>query len=56
MGGGTNTTGGPKKLLMAFGVGLVVGYLVCHFHVCAWVGLCEAVAVHPIGPLDPGPK
>lgn len=54
--GGNDQRGGPKKLLAAFGLGLVVGYFVCHFHICSYVGLCEATVVPHPGPVDPGPR
>lgn len=61
MGGASDPSGGPKIMMMlaiGFGAGVVFGFLVCHFHVCYRLGICQApVAVeHQPGPIDPGPR
>jgi hypothetical protein len=49
--------GGPKSYIIAgaAAAGFVLGYVVCHFHVCERIGLCKPEAVLQVGPLDPGP-
>lgn len=48
--------GGPISYLLAGTVGFVLGYLVCHFHVCERIGICAPMTVEQPPIPDPGPR